>query len=342
MNIWSEDGTFKVEWGQLDGKQQLRTTICHEKNIGKSNYITPENQAIKEAAAYHTKKIKSGYSVDPAAPVTVSLPMKVQTYSKHKAKVIFPCYESPKLNGVNATYKQNSKILRLLSRGGEDYPLVDQQIDDILRILKQLNTDELNGELYIHGEHLQNITGAVKKYRELSNKLEFHIFDIPNIPGTYEDRIAVMRTIKDTSFVKVVPAAKAFNHDHLDELHDKYVTQGYEGLVVRNPEGLYKHNSRSNDVFKLKKALDAEFKIAGFDTDKNDEVVWHLTTAEGKTFKAKPKGERLYRQNLAKNGVSHIGDWWTVEYETLSADGIPLKPVALYPRECDSKGSPVE
>lgn len=48
-----------------------------------------------------------------------------------------------------------------------------------------LQTDCLNGELYIHGEHLQDIQSAVKKPNKLSPKLQFHIFELPTINQTY-------------------------------------------------------------------------------------------------------------------------------------------------------------
>jgi len=268
--------------------------------------------------------------------------MKVQTYAKHKKKVKFPCWESPKLNGVNATYKLTDTSLELLSRGGEQYPLIEQQMIPVMNIMKELNVRELNGEIYIHGESLQTITGAVKKYREMTDKLEFHIFDVPDIDMIYTSRHTIMEDIEETEFVKVVPVHLAVDHTHLDERHDKYVSEGYEGLIVRNQLGMYEHNTRSNDVFKLKKAVDAEFKVIDHAIDKNNEVVFTFITKNGEEFKAKPKGERAFRQQLAIDGDDYLGTYLTVEYETLSDPprSVPLKPVAIAVRECDTQGNP--
>ena len=341
MNIKSEGNTFVVEWGQEGGKQQTRVTACKGKNIGKSNATSDEAQAKAEALAYHAKKIKSGYSTNPAAPTTVNLPMKVQTYAKHKKKVKFPCWESPKLNGVNATYKLTDTSLELLSRGGEQYPLIEQQMIPVMNIMKELNVRELNGEIYIHGESLQTITGAVKKYREMTDKLEFHIFDVPDIDMIYTSRHTIMEDIEETEFVKVVPVHLAVDHTHLDERHDKYVSEGYEGLIVRNQLGMYEHNTRSNDVFKLKKAVDAEFKVIDHAIDKNGHVVFVCETGDN-TFKVKPKGTDAERTLMASMADKYHGAWLKVEYEMLSDDGIPLKPVGIMFRECDADGNPKE
>ena len=344
MEIWSNDNTFTVRWGQLEGKMQEKVTECFEKNVGKTNYITPNEQAIKEAEAYHVRKVKSGYSTDITAIETVKLPMKVKTYTDHKNKIIFPCYVSPKLNGVNGTYRMTNGSMELLSRGGENYQLLEQHVSDVFEIMRELNTDEVNGEVYMHGASLQIITSAVKKYKDSTRGLEFHIFDIPNLEGDYSVRLEAMQKLKEYDFVKVIEVITANTHEELDALHDEYVADGYEGIVIRNAKGLYKHNTRSSDVIKLKKAIDAEFEIVGFNIDKNKEVVWIMNTDIGTEFKATPKGDRAYRQQLAIDGDKHIGKHWTVEFETWS-DGDkpkPLKPVALYERKVDNNGEPLE
>ena len=348
MNIEVINNIYTVTWGQKDGKMQTKDTTCKGKNIGKKNETTDAAQAQLEAIAYHAKKVKAGYSTDSTAPVTVSLPMKIQTYSKHFKKIIFPCYISPKLNGVNATYKLTGNTLELLSRGGEQYPLIDQQVDHIKRIMSDLGTDEINGEIYIHGEALQDITGAVKKYRDLSDKLVFHIFDLPNIAGNYADRAKAMYRIVDSNYVKVVPVFTASSHEHLDEIHDSYVDQGYEGLIARNSKGLYVHNTRSYDVQKLKKAVDEEFLVVNYDTDKNGHTVFvcqiNTDNPDGtrNTFKVKLKGTNEERLTMTKVAFTLEGKWLKVEYEMLSKDGIPLKPVGIMFRECDTNGNPLE
>ncbi len=75
-SISTSADTYTVTFGQVDGAMQTVTTTCSPKHIGKSNETSASQQAELEAAALVAKKLKSGYSTDPSAPVTVQLPMK--------------------------------------------------------------------------------------------------------------------------------------------------------------------------------------------------------------------------------------------------------------------------
>jgi len=345
-DIETIDDTYIVSQGQINGKKQTYTTQCTPKNVGKKNETTGVAQAKLEALAKHAKQIKKGYSTSPTAPVTVNLPQKVQTYSKHKKKVIYPCYASPKLNGVNATYRLSNGTVELTSRGGEQYPLIEQHIDDVKQIMQLLNTDELNGEIYIHKEHLQNITAAVKKYNELTPLLEFHIFELPNIACDYQKKINMLKGIQETNFVKVTDIRVMRSENEIDAYHTLCTLgESYEGIVIRNGKGVYKHNQRSNDVFKLKKALDAEFYVSTHKLDKHGHAVF-LCQADidnpERVFWVKLKGTNEERLEMAKDAQQYHAEWLTVEYEMLSKDNIPLKPVGLHFRKCNANGKPLE
>lgn len=184
--------SFICTYGQLDGKMQTQITKCEPKNIGRANETTPEQQAQLEADALIAKKIKSGYSYDSAAPTTVALAMKVKSYQDQLNNVRFPCYDSLKLNGINGIYRLENGVLNLYSRGGELYPEIPHHKEEVLTILNNIGTDELNGELYIHGVPLQDLISAVKVPQELSKLLEFHVFDVPNVKGTFKDRYEIM------------------------------------------------------------------------------------------------------------------------------------------------------
>ena len=96
-NICVEHDTVIVEFGQLNGKMQSKSTVCTGRNIGRANATTPEQQAILEAQAKHVDKIKSGYSTDILAPVTVQLPQKVKSYLDNKHLVKFQHSQPPNL-----------------------------------------------------------------------------------------------------------------------------------------------------------------------------------------------------------------------------------------------------
>lgn len=331
-----EGNEITVTQGQVDGKLQEYKTYCEGKNIGRSNETSPEQQAILEATSKWEKQVKKGYTTDPSGEISIKLPMKISVYQGSEHKVPFPCYVSPKLNGVNGEYWREGSELKLYSRGGEEYPLIKQQVSEILSIMDKFNLTSLNGEIYKHGEWLQDITGAVKKWRPLTDQLKFYIFDIPCLGGlSYYDRTSVLQEIyeflenEDLSFVRVVNEIRVSNHDRIEKYHKKCVNEGYEGVVIRDPNSLYEYNKRSTDVWKYKVPKDGEYLIKSYKIDKNNQPVFICVTEEGKEFNVKPKGDKERREEIRQDVDNWVGNWLKIEYEELSKTGVPLKPVGI-------------
>ena len=350
FNIEANGDSYTVTWGQVNGKQQSKTTKCVGKNTGKANETSAIEQAVKEAQAVWDKKCKSNYSEDETAPVMQKLPMKVNDYTKHKKKIEFPCFTSVKLNGVNVEYRLIDGELKLLSRGGEEYPIPEHQREDAMKILKHLNTTSINGEMYKHGEHLQDIQSAVTKHNELTPELKFFVFDFPEVAGDYNTRCSLCYpgfTEIDVKTVFPILVSIAENEEDIEEDFKQVVEMGYEGLIIRNSKGLYEYNTRSLDVFKYKPVEDAEFEVRGFDFDKYGHAVFscwksNIHVGDKASFKVKLKGTNEERLAMAANAKDYIGKWLKVEYETLSKDDIPLKPVGIMFRKVDENGEAAE
>lgn len=330
-------GNISVEFGHLDGKRQVENTECFPVNVGKSNETTAEEQAVKEAKSKWAKKVKSGYSVDVEAPVTVQLPQKVKPFLENKDKIIYPAYSATKLNGINGTYWLLSDgTLRLTSRGGEIYPAIPHLEAQVKVGMAIANTTCINHELYIHGEHLQDINSAVKKTKALSSRLTFNPFELPLVDTAYEMKVDLLRSMSgEIEIVEVHSEEEATAH------FDAAIANGYEGTVLYNKTARYAFNERSSDVYKYKIPKESEFKITGFNIDKNKHVVYQCDS-DGGTFNVKRKGTNEERLADAAVATSNIGRWLNVEYEMLSKAGKPLKPVGIYYRNCDENGEPLE
>ena len=350
-DISYEGDTYYVQFGQLDGKLQVNSTKCYTTNAGRANERTPTQQAEFEALADHKKKIKSGYALTMETPSEVTLPAKVKIYQEQTKNVKFPCFSTPKLNGVNGLYKRNGSELTLYSRGGEVYPEIPHLSLHIHTIMDELGTNELNGELYIHGEHLQDIQSAVKKPNDLSSRLTFNIFDIADSAETYDIRSAKLIIVQDNLFKLGRPATQysiefitptiCHSHEDIETHYNQAILNKYEGTVIYNANHLYVYNQRSSNAFKYKKTLDAEFLIIGYELDKQGNPTL-ICQSEGGPFKVRPTGTTEYRKQLLLDMPNNIGKYYKVEYETLSKSDIPLKPVGLSIRECDNNGNPLE
>lgn len=335
-HVWTESFTIYVRQGQVGGKLQVYTTQCEGKNLGRSNETMPTDQAISEAQSKWEKQKKKGYVKDSSGESPLKLPMKVSVYQDNLGKVTFPCTVSPKLNGVNAEARlQDDGSIILLSRGGEEYALPKHWKAELEQLFQLFSTDSFNGEVYKHGEWLQDITGAMKKHRPLTDELEFHIFDLPTVGEEWKDRVYRLSGDEDPDTygpIKFVENYEVTSHEEIEEYHKECVEEGYEGIIIRNYSGLYEYNTRSTDVFKMKVALSEEFLITGYSEDKYHHPVF-TCNSKGGSFKAKPKGTDQQRKDILAEADQWVGKYLTVEFESYSKIGKPTKPVGITLRE---------
>ena len=116
---------------------------------------------------------------------------------------------------------------------------------------------------------------------------------------------------------------------------------------------MYEYNTRSLDVFKVKAVQDAEFRVMDYKLDKNGHAVFECLcnhrvpmtnpvpngiSTFAPRFNVKLRGTNEERLTMAAEAGSYIGKFLKVEYETLSKDGIPLKPVGVMFRTVDANG----
>jgi DNA ligase-1 len=119
-------------------------------------------------------------------------------------------------------------------------------------------------------------------------------------------------------------------------LHVIFTTQGNEGTIIRNKDGIYKLNHRSSDLQKYKSFQDDEYEIIGFKEGTNTDegcVIWECKTPNGLEFSVRPRGTKEQRTEWFDNGESYIGSLLTVRYQELTDDGIPRFPVGIAIRD---------
>ena len=346
-DISHEGDTVTVSWGQLDGKFQSKTTSCKPKNTGRANATTAEEQAAKEAQAKWDRKLKENYSTDPDCPVSFELPMKISKYEDQASKLNYEegVLATPKLNGVNITIRLINDELTYTSRGGEPRQVMPHQAIELKTVFNYLQTTELGGEMYKHGEYLEDITSATTKHNELTPELEFHIFAIPYFDGTYEQMSNKLTTaalmFQHLKYIKFVVPTIILSKEEEDEFYEQALANKYEGIVLCTPSTKYAHNKRLTTAMKRKPVLDGEFLTTGYKIDKNGHVVWTCACPAG-SFSVKCKGTNEQRDAMAAKANELVGSWLNVEYETLSKYGKPLKPVGTTFRRCDLAGSPID
>ncbi|MCK9429025.1 MAG: hypothetical protein M0R17_03310 [Candidatus Omnitrophica bacterium] len=337
VNKTGETVTLEVTHGYQDGKQTTSSKEIKSVNIGKSNETTPWQQGLNEAQSKLNKKLDEGYVEDiEDINITVPLPMKAQNITKYAHKIVLPAYISPKLDGNRLTSEEVDNKILLKSKKGKEYPALEHLHLDTKELLKVLENGD--GEAYLHGLPLQDITSACKKYNKDTPNLEYWIFDIPKKEVIYDDRYKTIKEFFNQSTEKnefgfrkygklvEVPSYEVTCMEDIEKYHKQFTSLGFEGSMIRNKHGLYKFNHRSIDLLKKKDFLEDEFEIIGgvsADGDDIGTVVFRCKTKEGKEFDVRPKGSRSKRKEWLDNINSLIGQPLTVRFQYFSKDLIP-------------------
>jgi DNA ligase-1 len=119
------------------------------------------------------------------------------------------------------------------------------------------------------------------------------------------------------------------------EQHNICVLNGYEGVMVRNCDSLYKSGYRSKDLQKYKEFIDDEFEIVGGQeaTGEDKGTVIFECMSKKCVFSVRPRGSREFRRQMWENLQTYIGKKLTVRYQNLSELGVPRFPVGISVRD---------
>ena len=260
---------------------------------------------------------------------------------------------SRKIDGVRCSFYWKDGEVKSASRGGGDYDYSTYQLREhpLLRSILSTHPDwVLDGELYKHGKSLQQISGAARMEKTVAgcDWLEYYVYDIMIPDTTFTDRYALLHElaglIEQESFnpekewnkedlrMQVVPHVFITGDnkkDQIMDLHNQYVAEGWEGCVARDVSKPYKYGGRGMEMVKFKSYKDDCFKVVGIEGGLrgSEDMVFILETEDGKTFKAKPFGDRNQKQeywdNFEEKYKGQIGECKFFYY---SDEGVPLQP----------------
>jgi DNA ligase-1 len=317
------------------------------KNIGRSNETTPFEQAQFEVTSRINKQLDKGYTYEvPFIGQTVTntlgkkKPMLATPINKVKEEIIdwSNAWVQPKLDGHRAMFDEF-----LYSRQGKEIKL-PHITDEILD--NWVDVAHLDGELYCHGKTLQEIGSLIKKPREESHAIAYHVYDLVlDVP--YEERFARLRKLLGVTedmglkHIKLVETHRVYSMGEAMQYHEKWVAEGYEGGILRHGTDGYEDDKRSKQLLKIKGYIgeegDTEATIIGFKRgtpyirpEKTYECcIFICETPEGVQFDCTAPGTMQDKHEAWVNQGSLCGKQLTYKYFCLSKDGIPQQPVAL-------------
>lgn len=318
--------------GFVDGKKQHKDREIIGKNAGRANATTPYEQACKMARSDYRKKLDKGYVQSTDGKSKIILPMLAQNFRKSGHRIDYPAYVQPKLNGVRClaicTGQDETVEVNFISRKGKSYDAVCNHLRP--HLVKLMKPGEIyDGELYIHGMSLQKIVRLTKKYRPgETEQLQFWIYDTVS-NESFEDRwINVIMAINrlPTALFPHFVSGEVNSADEVKWAHDMCVTNGFEGLIIRNANAPYAINKRSKDLQKYKEFMEDEFEIIDVLEGSGTEAgcaVFEVKNKHGQKFKSRPAGSFKTRQRWFRDRGNLVGKMLTVRYFELSDDNIP-------------------
>jgi ATP-dependent DNA ligase len=257
---------------------------------------------------------------------------------------------SRKIDGLRCLiYLGEDGKLHTASRGATNYDAAMIEIlehPDLIQLFKDNPTLIMDGECYKHGYSLQQLNSVARTQVKAVDYeiLQFYWYDIVDLNSPVTERINKIKELAEPlslTFeperefqygelrIQLVPHVEVSGWDNIMALHNEYVSEGWEGLVIRLESSLYGPNKRTNDWLKVKCYKQDTYKVIGIEQGlrKYDDMVFVLETEEGKQFKAKPFGDKNqkieYTDNFEEKYQNHLGD---VKYFYYSDEGTPLQP----------------
>lgn len=294
----------------------------------------------------------------------------------------YPLMVSPKLDGIRCITKAVPDIVHdddlneietgdmkdvCLSRELKLIP--SRQVQSLFSLFS-----ELDGELIAGPETAHNVYNTTQSHVMSVDKphsdLKFRVFDcsdidICHLPFFYRLKQAteIINMYKQAYKLPDVPISivehkLVNNYEELIEYEELMLAAGYEGIMMRDPNGRYKHNRgtmREGLIFKLKRFQDDEGLIIGFEegmkneNEKTTNEKGYATRSEsaegmvpantlgkfivdykGKTIKVAPGSfNHADRSTIWRSKEEFIGSWLKFRFFAYGVKDLPRFPRAV-------------
>ena len=253
-------------------------------------------------------------------------PMLAHKFDNSRVDWSQPVYIQPKLDGVRCLFTKHGAY----SRTGKKFMNLAHIELALIPFFKQQPDVVLDGELYNHKlkRDFEKIISLVRKQKptaddrlDAQHLVQFHVYDyfdgvMYDSYDTRRDQL-ICSNIYDVQ-IKYVHADKVHSYEAARDFHAAYLSEGYEGSIIRL-DGLYKHG-RSYDLMKFKDFSDTEATIIGYELGKGKRTgtlgKFLMTDDEGIQFGCPPGKGYTYKDlaNMLLNIHDYIGQRATFTY----------------------------
>lgn len=319
-------------------------TYVEEKNVGKTNATSLSEQVLSEVDAMYIYQLNQGrYHVnekDIGKGAKFVECMLAATFDKKKHNA-YPYIAQPKFDGGRCIGVDG----QTQTRQGKFFVSVPHIENDIAAFEEKFPGYYLDGELYNHDlkDNFEKIMSLIKKKKpsddelhESSMKVFYYVYDIITpVPMSTTDRI---QFLKDNVYgkypnIREVESVIINNDEERDAMFIKHVADGYEGTMLRDPNGIYTAG-RNKNLIKCKVFQDVEAKLLAL-TD--GDGIWMgcaksatVELADGTIQESNIKGNQAYLRKILMDKDKYIGGDVTIKFQDYTSFGRLQFPYITY------------
>lgn len=193
--VWTIHSNDKSWWttsGRKGGKlTSTLPTYVEQKNVGKANETSLQQQVDKEVASKIQYQLDHGYSreeLDGNCPKRFDVTLAKEYKSRKKVnKLKFPYLCQPKLDGIRCYIKNTEDGVKMFTRNHKLITSCPHIIKMAEWIIDKVPDIVLDGELYNHDlkDNFNKICSYIRKVKlnkeeqkEIEDNIQFHCFDV--------------------------------------------------------------------------------------------------------------------------------------------------------------------
>lgn len=290
------------------------------------------------------------------------LPMLAKTYNPNVFKKVSAFLAQWKINGLRCfiTAEVSNDLfvgihLKFQSREGEYWNNLYTLEEYLLQVIpdKVLSDmlDEglaLDGEIYLPGHTINEINHFVKTPCEQTHLLQFWCYDIGvenSIAKNRHDYIMqhlannhlylfdINGHLNNKEQFVVLPTFTVIDDYGAVELRDKFISDGFEGLILRNPNAEYGYGKRNANMIKFKDKKDGKFKVIDIykEEKRNLPILLCTNDVNDETFETRLSCHHGEQEYVLNHKDKYVGKYVFVEFgERSGITRVPFHIKSVY------------
>lgn len=225
----------------------------------------------------------------------------------------YPIYVAPKLDGIRCLIVDGKAVTRTLKR------IPNKHINEVL----SYTPTGLDGELIVGPPTSSTVyrdTNSAVMSKEGEPDFTYWVFDVWDDPYVFSHRQHALHSWYNT-FKPQYPHIKLVEHKIAETIEDffqmenDYLEEGYEGVIIRDPRGMYKFGRttmRESNAYKYKRFKDSEAYILDILPEMHN-TNEEKRDATGKMQRSVSKKGLVAKQSMGALSVYDKENKWTFE-----------------------------